>query len=72
MRDGFIKVAAVTPDIRVADCEYNAEQISIGRKDLEEMIKDGEPIEMNCHFCNSHYQFSVEELKKILAQAKKR
>ena len=27
MRDGFIKVAAVTPDIRVADCEYNAEQI---------------------------------------------
>jgi len=27
---------------------------------------------MNCHFCNSHYQFSVEELKKILAQAKKR
>ena len=30
--------------------------ISIGRKDLEEMIKDGEPIEMNCHFCNSHYQ----------------
>ena len=46
--------------------------ISIGRKDLEEMIKDGEPIEMNCHFCNSHYQFSVEELKKILAQAKKR
>lgn len=46
--------------------------ISIGRKDLEEMIKDGEPIEMNCHFCNSHYQFSVEELKKILTQAKKR
>ena len=27
MRDGFIKVAAVTTDIRVADCEYNAEQI---------------------------------------------
>ena len=27
MRDGFIKTAAVTPDIRVADCEYNAEQI---------------------------------------------
>ena len=41
-------------------------------KDLEEMMKDGEPIEMNCHFCNSHYQFSVEELKKILTQAKKR
>ena len=46
--------------------------ISIGRKELNEMIQEGKPIEMNCHFCNSHYQFSVEELKKILAQAKKR
>ena len=26
MRDGFIKVAAGTPDIRVADCAYNAQQ----------------------------------------------
>ena len=25
MRDGFIKVAAGTPHIRVADCRYNAE-----------------------------------------------
>ena len=33
MRDGFIKVAAVTPDIRVADCEYNAEQICIRMKE---------------------------------------
>ena len=27
MRDGFIRVAAVTPKIRVADPEYNAQQI---------------------------------------------
>ena len=27
MRDGFVKVAAGTPSIRVADCRYNAEQI---------------------------------------------
>ena len=46
--------------------------ISIGKKDLEEMIQDGEPIEMNCHFCNSHYTFEVPELKRILAMAKKR
>ena len=36
------------------------------------MIQDGEPIEMNCHFCNSHYTFEVPELKRILAMAKKR
>ena len=27
MRHGFLKIAAATPDIQVADCEYNAEQI---------------------------------------------
>ncbi len=27
MRDGFIKVAAATPDLKVADCRYNAEQM---------------------------------------------
>ena len=27
MKDGFIKVAAATPDVRVADCEYNATEI---------------------------------------------
>ncbi len=44
--------------------------ISIGRKEIEEMIADGEEIEMNCHFCNTHYKFSVEELK-ILADKSK-
>ena len=27
MKQGFVKVAAVTPDIRVADVEFNKEQI---------------------------------------------
>lgn len=40
--------------------------ISVGKKELESMIRDGEPIEVNCHFCNSHYMFSVEELKEML------
>ena len=28
MRDGFIKVAAATPEVRVADCPFNTEQIT--------------------------------------------
>lgn len=40
--------------------------ISIGTKDINEMIEDNEPIEVNCHFCNKHYHFSVEELKEII------
>ena len=33
MKDGFIRVAAATPEIRVADCEYN-------RKQVERMLKE--------------------------------
>ena len=42
---------------RVAKALY-----SIGKKEMDEMIKDGEPIEVKCHFCNTAYQFSVEDL----------
>ena len=43
--------------------------VSIGKKDLQEMIQEGKPIEVNCHFCNKHYHFSVEELKELLKLA---
>lgn len=44
--------------------------ISIGRKDIQEMINDGKEIEMHCHFCNTSYSFSVEELKDILKKSR--
>ena len=40
--------------------------ISIGKKDLQEMIDDGKPIEVNCHFCNTNYTFEVDELKEMI------
>lgn len=45
--------------------------ISIGKKDIQEMIDDGKEVEVKCHFCNTAYTFSVEELKQILKQAKR-
>lgn len=45
--------------------------ISIGEKDIREMIEEGKEIEVKCHFCNSAYTFSVEELKALLRKAKK-
>ena len=45
---------------RVAKALY-----SIGKKEMDEMIKDGEPIEVKCHFCNTAYRFSVEDLVQI-------
>lgn len=46
--------------------------ISIGRKELNELIQEGKEVEMNCHFCNTNYVFSVEELKEILRRCKAR
>ncbi len=45
--------------------------ISIGQKEITEMIEEEKPIEVNCHFCNTHYHFSVEELKDLLIRSKK-
>ncbi len=39
---------------------------SVGRKDLNEMIQDNKPIEVKCHFCNEAYQFTTEDLKRII------
>lgn len=44
--------------------------ISIGKKEIQEMIDEGKDIEVNCHFCNTHYNFSVEELEELLEAAK--
>ncbi len=44
--------------------------ISIGKKDIGEMIADGKPIEVSCHFCNKKYSFDTAELKVLLEKAK--
>lgn len=40
--------------------------ISLGRKELESMILDGEPVKLHCDFCNKDYEFSVDELKALV------
>lgn len=51
-------------------CGCSKENISrvlstLKKEDLKEMINDGKPIEVKCHFCNTAYNFSTEDLKKI-------
>ena len=43
--------------------------VSIGKKEIREMIEEGKPIEAGCQFCNKKYSFSVEELEKLLQKA---
>lgn len=44
--------------------------ISVGKKELQDMIDDGKTIEVNCHFCNTNYPVTVEELKTLMGQAR--
>lgn len=42
--------------------------ISVGRKELQDMIQEDKEIEVNCHFCGRHYIFTPAELKELLQQ----
>lgn len=69
-----VKIQDVIPTEFYCNCDKKRVEkalISIGAKDIQEMIDDGETIELNCHFCNSSYHFSVEELKEILKEARR-
>lgn len=44
--------------------------ISIGKKDIQSMIDDGEDIEVKCHFCNTAYKYSVDELRELLKKSR--
>ena len=44
---------------------------SIGAKDIREMIDEGKDIEVKCHFCNTAYRYTVDELKTILKRSRK-
>lgn len=57
----------------VCNCSKNRVEkalISIGKKDIQEMIDEGKTIEMHCHFCNTSYEFTVDELKEILKKSR--
>ena len=43
--------------------------ISTGAGELQDMIDEGKPIQVNCHFCEKTYEFSVEALQKMLKKA---
>jgi len=70
--DFGVEINERIPTAFACDCSKERVEkaiISIGEKDIKEMIEDNEPIEVNCHFCNKNYTFSVDELKDILAKS---
>ena len=51
-------------------CDCSKEKVAralstINKADLDEIINDGESIEVKCQFCNKAYNFDIDELKVI-------
>ena len=54
--------------------KYNKESeidlASLGKSELEKLEKEGENVEVCCHFCNKKYEFSTAEISKLLKEQK--
>ena len=44
----------------------------MGPAELRSLIAEGEPVTLNCHFCNTDYQFTIDDLVAVLQKALKR
>ena len=40
--------------------------MSAGKNELEDMLEEGKPAVVECHFCDKRYEFSTDEIKNIL------
>ncbi len=60
----------ITPEYK-CDCSKEHMKdalISIGKKDLEEILKEDGKAELMCHFCNKKYTFTKEELEEMILE----
>lgn len=68
-----VEITDTLPTGFVCNCSHERIEkaiVSIGKKEIQEMIDEGKEVEVMCHFCNTAYKFSVEELKEILKRAR--
>lgn len=68
-----LEINDIIPTQYYCDCSRERVEraiISIGTKDIQEMIDDGKPVEVRCQFCNHLYNFEIGDLEKMLQGAK--
>lgn len=74
LTDGLgLEIVDTIPTRFYCNCDKNRVEkavISIGRKEIEKMIAEDKDTEVNCHFCNTNYRFSVDELKEMIKKSK--
>ena len=65
MKDGFLKAAALSPSLRVADCNYNASQIV---SQLQDAAARGVRLAVFPEFCLTGYTCGDLFLQRTLQQ----
>jgi len=72
--DGYdVSITDTLPMAYMCDCSKERVEkavISLGRKELADMIEEGKPVEVVCDFCRTKYTFSTDELIKFLTLKK--
>ena len=43
--------------------------VSLGKKELQDLMAEGRDVELNCHFCNTNYVFTADEIKRLSKEA---
>lgn len=63
---------AVTPEYKCNCSKERMEKalISIGKKELEDIIEEQGEAELTCRFCDNKYTFNKQELTELLKKAK--
>lgn len=71
--DFEVRILDTHPAAFVCNCEkarIEKALIAVGRSELDDMIKEGEPVEVKCRFCNKAYVFSIDELSALREKCK--
>ncbi|MBQ9027823.1 MAG: Hsp33 family molecular chaperone HslO [Lachnospiraceae bacterium] len=50
---------------------YERALVLLGRDEMQKIVDDGEPVEIECQFCGKKYAFTPEELKEVLRKTEK-
>ncbi len=69
LKDIQSEVAGISPVNYACDCSkerFSSGLKLLGKAELEDMISEGKPVPTYCHFCNSTYEFSVEEIRGLV------
>ena len=72
LKDMDFKVMEKRPVAFACDCSrerVSKALVAMGSGEIRSLIAEGKPVTLNCHFCNTDYTFSQEQLVEVLQTA---